>query len=64
MQNLPHTFLIYSYIWSYFLVGIHSTDIQIQMDLNQFLRSCIDFNAFLVVLCTHYFPAIGWSPDP
>ena len=51
-------FHIYSCIYSYFLADIHSVVIQMQMDLNPFLRFSTDFSAFLLVPCTHYFLAI------
>ena len=41
-----------------FLVDIHSVVIQMQMDLNPFLRFSTEFSAFLLVPCTHYFLAI------
>ena len=34
------------------------------MDLNPFLRSSTDINAFQPVLCAHYFPSFMRLPTP
>ena len=58
--DLPHSFTFIHIFTQIVLANIHSAVIQIQVDLNPFLRSSIDFNTFL---CTHYLLVIGQSPD-
>ena len=50
MQKIPHSFHVINISAHNFLVDIHSVIIQMQMDLNPFLRSSIDFNSFPLVL--------------
>ena len=47
-----------------FLVDIHLAVIQMPLDLNPFLKPFTKFNAFPLVLCAHYFLAMGRNPDP